>query len=172
MPASTIVPDSPVIIIDLPFWLIVGMIAGLFNMIPLIGPWVGAVPGIVIAFTTGGGTSKAIAVAVVMAIVQQIDNHFISPMVMQRAVKLHPAVVMLALLAGGSLAGFFGLLLAVPTVATLKIVCGHVWRHYVLGEPLDEIEARWDAEADHPVHGGFVEPVGVDVGDGDAPVPT
>ena len=110
------------LIIDLPFWLIVGMIAGLFNMIPLIGPWVGAVPGIVIAFTTGGGPSKAIAVAVVMAIVQQIDNHFISPIVMQRAVKLHPAVVMLALLAGGTLAGFFGLLLAVPAAATLKIV--------------------------------------------------
>jgi hypothetical protein len=42
------------------------------------------------------GVGKAVAVAVVMAIVQQIDNHFISPMVMQRAVKLHPAVVMLA----------------------------------------------------------------------------
>ena len=81
-----------------------------------------------------------------MAIVQQIDNHFISPIVMQRAVKLHPAVVMLALLAGGTLAGFFGLLLAVPAAATLKIVCGHVWRHFVLGEPLDEIEARWEAE--------------------------
>jgi predicted PurR-regulated permease PerM len=147
------------LIIDLPFWLIVGMIAGLFNMIPLIGPWVGAIPGIVIAFTTGGGTSKAIAVAVVMAIVQQIDNHFISPMVMQRAVKLHPAVVMLALLAGGTLAGFFGLLLAVPTVATLKIVCGHAWRHYVLGEPLDEIEARWEAE-DVPVKGGVIEKIG------------
>ena len=76
-----------------------------------------------------------------MAIVQQIDNHFISPIVMQRAVKLHPAVVMLALLAGGTLGGFFGLLLAVPATATLKIVVGHAWRHFVLGEPLDEIEA-------------------------------
>jgi predicted PurR-regulated permease PerM len=147
------------LIIDLPFWLIVGMIAGLFNMIPLIGPWVGAVPGIVIAFTTGGGVGKAIAVAVVMAIVQQIDNHFISPIVMQRAVKLHPAVVMLALLAGGTLAGFIGLLLAVPAAATLKIVCGHAWRHHVLGEPLDEIEARWEAE-DVPRTGGVIEKIG------------
>jgi predicted PurR-regulated permease PerM len=150
------------LIIDLPFWLIVGMIAGLFNMIPLIGPWVGAVPGIVIAITTGGGPGKAIAVAVVMAIVQQIDNHFISPIVMQRAVKLHPAVVMLALLAGGTLFGFLGLLLAVPTAAVLKIVIGHAWRHYVLGEPLDEIEARWEAEEDLIVPGGVVERVGVD----------
>lgn len=149
------------LIIDLPFWLIVGMVAGIFNMIPLIGPWVGAVPGIVIALTTGGGLSKAIAVAVVMAVVQQIDNHFISPIVMQRAVKLHPAAVMLALLAGGTLGGFFGLLLAVPTTAVLKIVVGHAWRHWVLEEPLDEIEARWEAE-DAQRGVGVVEAVGLD----------
>jgi predicted PurR-regulated permease PerM len=157
-------------LIDLPFWLIVGMIAGLFNMVPLIGPWIGAVPGVIIAVTTGGGLSKAIWVAVVMAIVQQIDNHFISPIVMQRAVKLHPAVVMLALLAGGTLGGFFGLLLAVPATAVLKIVVGHAWRHYVLGEPLDEIEARWEAEGAKKVPGGVVEDVAENVenaGDGE-----
>ncbi len=141
------------LLIDLPFWLIVGMVAGLFNMIPLIGPWVGAVPGIVIAFTTGGGLSQAIWVAVVMAGVQQIDNHFISPIVMQRAVKLHPAVVMLALLAGGTLGGFFGLLMAVPAAATLKIVIGHAWRHFVLGQPLDEIEAAWERDDSSPAVG-------------------
>jgi predicted PurR-regulated permease PerM len=149
------------LVIDLPFWLIVGMVAGLFNMIPLIGPWVGAVPGIIIAVTTGGGLSQAITVAVVMAIVQQIDNHFISPIVMQRAVKLHPAVVMLALLAGGTLGGFFGLLLAVPATATLKILLGHVWRHFVLEQPLDEIEAQWEADDARPGV-GIVEVVGRD----------
>ncbi len=147
------------LIIDLPFWLIVGMIAGVFNMIPLIGPYIGAVPGIIIAVTTGGGVSKAIWVAVVMTIVQQIDNHFISPIVMQRAVKLHPAVVMLALLAGGTLGGFFGLLLAVPATAVVKIIVGHAWRHFVLGEPLDELEARWEAEDQEDVPGGVVENV-------------
>ncbi|MEO6318822.1 MAG: AI-2E family transporter [Acidimicrobiales bacterium] len=147
------------LIIDLPFWLIVGMIAGVFNMIPLIGPYIGAVPGIIIAITTGGGVSKAIWVVVVMTIVQQIDNHFISPIVMQRAVKLHPAVVMLALLAGGTLGGFFGLLLAVPATAVLKIIVGHAWRHFVLGEPLDELEAQWEAEDQDDVPGGVVEHV-------------
>jgi predicted PurR-regulated permease PerM len=146
------------LIIDLPFWLIIGMVAGVFNMIPLIGPWVGAVPGIVIAITTGGGIGKAVAVAAVMAIVQQIDNHFISPMVMQRAVKLHPAVVMLALLAGGTLLGFFGLLLAVPTVAVLKIVCGHVWHRFVLDEPLDEVESRWEEADSSSVASGDAPP--------------
>ena len=165
------------LIIDLPFWLIVGMIAGLFNMIPLIGPWVGAVPGIVIAFTTGGELRQAVLVAVVMLVVQQIDNHFISPIVMQRAVKLHPAVVMLALLAGGTLGGFFGLLLAVPAAATLKIVVGHLWRHYVLDEPLDEIEARWEAAEAHRTPGGFIDGVhiedeGMAVGEEPADPPT
>ena len=153
------------LVIGLPFWLIVGMVAGLFNMIPLIGPWVGAVPGVAIAFTTGGGLDQAVAVAVVMAIVQQIDNHFISPIVMQRAVKLHPAVVMLALLTGGTLGGFFGLLLAVPATAVLKILLSHAWRHFVLGEPLDDIEARWEAEDEQKVPGGLIEPVGEDEGD-------
>ena len=167
------------LIIDLPFWLIVGMVAGLFNMIPLIGPWVGAVPGIIIAFTTGGGFSQAITVAVVMAIVQQIDNHFISPIVMQRAVKLHPAVVMLALLAGGTLGGFFGLLLAVPATATVKIIVGHTWRHFVLGQPLDEIEAAWERELAQPGVGviervtddesGEMPAAAVDRGDDGAP---
>ena len=124
-------------IVGLPFWLVVGMVAGIFNMIPMVGPWIGAVPGVVIALTTGDVTD-ALWVVVVMLVVQQIDNHFISPVVMQRAVKLHPAVVMLTLLAGGTLGGFFGLLLAVPTVAVLKVLLGHLWRTYVLMQPLEQ----------------------------------
>jgi predicted PurR-regulated permease PerM len=162
------------LVIDLPFWLLVGMIAGLFNMIPLIGPYIGGIPGVIIALTTGGGTGKAIAVVVIMVIAQQIDNHFITPNVMQRVVKLHPAAVMLALLAGGTIAGFFGLLLAVPAAAVLKILVGHAWRTYVLGEPLEEY-AR-EAEAADREGGGVVEDV-VDMGDGagsgaDGPEPT
>jgi len=122
--------------LDLPFWLVIGMIAGVFNMVPMIGPWIGAVPGVVIALTTRD-TTTALWVVAIMAGVQQVDNHFISPVVMQRAVKLHPAVVMLALLAGGTLFGFLGLLMAVPVTAVLKILLGHLWRTYVLGQPLE-----------------------------------
>ena len=124
--------------IGLKFWFLVGMIAGLFNVIPLIGPWVGGVPGLVIALTTGSSL-QALGVVAVMVVVQQIDNHFITPQVMQRAVQLHPAAVVLALLAGGSLGGFFGLLLAVPVAAVLKILGAHLWRVHVLGEPLPRV---------------------------------
>ncbi|HEX7132580.1 MAG TPA: AI-2E family transporter, partial [Iamia sp.] len=71
--------------------------------------------------------------AVVMVVVQQIDNHFITPTVMRRAVQLHPAAVMMALLAWGTIGGFFGLLLAVPLTASLKIIGGHLWRKWVVG---------------------------------------
>ena len=169
-------------ILGLQFWIIVGMIAGLFNMIPLIGPWVGAIPGVAIAITTED-FSTALWVVAIMTIAQQIDNHFISPLVMQRTTSLHPAVVMLALLAGGSLGGFFGLLLAVPLTATVKVVVGHLWAVYVLETPVDEvIEAEaippeFDAGILEPlenyVEGDIAEPSGSsEVADDDQPAGT
>ena len=92
----------------------------------------------------------------IMVVAQQIDNHLITPNVMQRVVKLHPAAVMLALLAGGTIAGFLGLLLAVPTAAVLKILGSHLWRTYVLGEPIEEIAAEDEAE---DAGGGVVKDV-------------
>ena len=143
-------------ILDLPFWLIVGMIAGAFNMVPLIGPWVGAIPGVAIALTTRD-LSTALWVVAIMTIAQQIDNHFISPLVMQRTTSLHPAVVMLALLAGGTLGGFFGLILAVPVTATMKVVVGHLWRVYVLEQPFEEVAALTEPPPARPA--GVLEPL-------------
>src|SRR5690606_6171257 len=108
------------------------------------------------ALTAGDGFGQAVWVAVIMTVAQQIDNHFITPNVMQRVVKLHPAAVMLALLAGGTIAGFFGLLLAVPVTAVLKILLGHLWRTYVLGEPIAEVVALVEAS---DAGGGFLHDV-------------
>ena len=132
--------------IGLRFWFLVGMIAGFFNIIPLIGPWVGGIPGLVIALTTGSPL-QALGVVLVMVGVQQVDNHLITPQVMHRAVQLHPAAVVLALLAGGHLGGFFGLLFAVPVAAALKIIAGHLWRVHVLGQPVPEVTAKYEGEA-------------------------
>jgi predicted PurR-regulated permease PerM len=136
-------------VIGLRFWFLVGMIAGLFNIIPLVGPWIGGIPGVVIALTTGS-LGQAVGVVAVMALAQQIDNHFITPQVMQRAVRLHPAAVILALVAGGSLGGFFGLLLAVPVAATIKILLGHFWRVHILDEPFEQAAAEEVAEDAQP----------------------
>jgi predicted PurR-regulated permease PerM len=81
-----------------------------------------------------GGVGLGLQAALVELIVQQLDNHVISPNVMKRTVKLHPVTVMLSILAGGTVAGFWGVLMAVPAVAVTKILIGHMWTTRVLGE--------------------------------------
>lgn len=120
-------------LIGLPFWFVIGGVAGFFNLVPLIGPYIGGTIGFFVG-AISGGLSLGIKAALVELVVQQIDNHLISPKVMSRTVNLHSVTVMLALLAGGALAGFWGLLLAVPTVAVAKIVLSHLWVTRVLGE--------------------------------------
>ena len=124
-------------IVGLPYWALVGMIAGLFNLIPLVGPFIGAIPALFIAFTTtttGEGLLRlepgwpmALGASVALLTVQQIDNHIMSPNIVARTVKLHPVTVMLGLLAGGTLLGVWGMLMAVPTIAAVKILILHAW---------------------------------------------
>jgi hypothetical protein len=64
---------------------------------------------------------------VALLTVQQIDNHILSPNIVARTVRLHPVTVMLGLLAGGTLLGLWGMLLAVPVLASIKVVLLHAW---------------------------------------------
>ncbi|MDQ4126034.1 MAG: AI-2E family transporter [Actinomycetota bacterium] len=120
-------------IIGLPFWLVIGAIAGFTNLIPLVGPFIGGGLGLIVGTVTEGSGLGLLA-ALVALIVQQIDNHVISPNVMKRTVQIHPATVMLSLLAGGTIAGFWGVLLGVPAVAVVKLLLAHFWTTRVLGE--------------------------------------
>jgi predicted PurR-regulated permease PerM len=116
--------------IGLPYWLLVGIVAGIFNLVPLVGPFIGGGLAVIIALVSGEPL-KAVWAALVLLAVQQIDNHLISPNVMGRTVQLHPVVVMLALLVGASFAGLFGMLVVVPLVAVAKIVFLYMWSKYV-----------------------------------------
>jgi predicted PurR-regulated permease PerM len=150
-------------LIHLPFWLVIGAIAGFFNLVPLVGPFIGGGLGFFVGSVTGG-VQLGLKAALVEFVVQQIDNHFISPNVMRRTVELHPVTVMLSIIAGGALGGFWGVLLVVPAVAVAKLVLGHLWTTRVLdldvspqargasGEPpsvvpADEPGAEPDAQA-------------------------
>jgi predicted PurR-regulated permease PerM len=113
-------------IIGLPFSLLIGVIAGLTNMIPLLGPFVAGALGVAVALVSNGLTQAALVV-LVLVIVQQLDNQLISPLVMGRTVQLHPVGVLLALIVAGAVYGVFGLLIAVPAVAAGKVLVTHVW---------------------------------------------
>ena len=119
-------------LIGLQFWLVIAAIAGITNLIPLVGPFIGGGIGFFIGVVTVG-PGLGLKAALVALVVQQIDNHVISPNVMKRAVNLHPVTVMLSLLAGGGLAGFWGILLAVPAVAVFKLIAAHFWMTRMLG---------------------------------------
>jgi predicted PurR-regulated permease PerM len=127
-------------VIGLKFWLVIGAIAGFTNLIPLVGPFIGGGLGFIVGTVTDDVRTGLLA-AVVALIVQQVDNHVISPNVMKRTVQLHPVTVMLSLLAGGALAGFWGVLLGVPGVAVTKLLASHLWRTRVLQvPPVPELE--------------------------------
>ncbi len=134
-------------LIGLPFWLLIGMIAGFLNIIPFVGPWVGGTLGVLVGLTETD-VRTAVLAAVVAIVVQQIDNHFITPNVLRATVRLHPATIISVLLIGGTLFGIWGVLLAVPVTATIKIVTGHYWRTRVLGQSWEEAsEAMIDETA-------------------------
>ena len=120
-------------LVGLPFWLLIGMIAGFLNIIPLVGPWVGGFLGVTVALATRD-LETAIWTGVVALVVQQIDNHFISPAVLRATVRIHPAMILLGLVGGATIFGFWGVVLAVPTMAIIKILTGHFWRTRVLGQ--------------------------------------
>jgi predicted PurR-regulated permease PerM len=114
-------------IVGLPFWLLIGLTAGVTNLIPLLGPIVAGALGVSIALVSDG-IGLALLVLVVMVVVQQIDNHVISPLVMSRNVQVHPLAVLLALLVAGAVYGVLGLLMAVPALAAANVLATHFWQ--------------------------------------------
>jgi predicted PurR-regulated permease PerM len=110
------------VLIGLPFYALVGVIAGAFNLIPFVGPFAGGVIGAVIALTVGNGLGQAVAVVVVMTVVQQIDNHVITPGVLSRTVHVHPVTIILSLAVAASMFGLLGMLVVIPLLAAAKLV--------------------------------------------------
>ncbi|MEX2028666.1 MAG: AI-2E family transporter [Candidatus Curtissbacteria bacterium] len=107
-------------ILGIPFALPLALIAGIMEIIPLIGPIISAIPAILVGLTISPVMS--LAVIALFFIIQQIENHLIVPMVMSKVVGLQPAAVIIALLVGAKLDGIGGALLAIPVVLVIKIV--------------------------------------------------
>jgi predicted PurR-regulated permease PerM len=120
-------------IIGVPFALVLGLIAGLLEALPYIGPILGAIPALVVALLSDPGT--AIWTAIAFFSIQQIENLILVPRIAGESVKLHPAVVMVVLVVGNELAGFWGMLVAVPTTAVIRDVFKYLYLRF-LDEPL------------------------------------
>ncbi|WP_053957068.1 AI-2E family transporter [Inediibacterium massiliense] len=117
--------------IQVDFAFLIGMIAGISNIIPYFGPIIGAVPGVFIALLDS--PIKALWVILAFTIIQQIESAIITPKIVGESVGLHPITVILSLLLGGEWFGLIGLLFAVPIAAIIKIVSGHIMDWMVKG---------------------------------------
>lgn len=101
------------------FALILALIAGVFEIVPFIGPIIAAIPAIFFAFLQS--PALAIAVVILYIVVQQLENHVIVPMVMSRSVGLNPVMVILGVLIGGTLGGVIGAIIAIPLISGISV---------------------------------------------------
>lgn len=107
------------VILQVPYALLLAVIAAVFELIPVFGQVLAAIPAVAVAFSVGG-VKLALIVAALFLIVQQFESHLIYPLVVKKIVGVPPLLVILALLVGGKLAGFVGVLLAVPIAAAVR----------------------------------------------------
>lgn len=107
-------------ILGVPLATAIAFLAAVFNLVPYLGPVIGAVPAVLLAFTVSPLT--ALLVIVVFVIANQLEGNLLSPLILSRSTNLHPLTVLLAIMAGLGLFGLVGALLAVPTVAFVKVV--------------------------------------------------
>lgn len=128
----------------LAFWV------GIADLVPLVGATVGAIPAIAVAFF--GGWPIGVGVAIYFLVYQQVENHFVQPLVMRRTTSLNPLLVLVAVLVGVQLLGVLGALLAIPVASMIKIFLQDWWahRHPPPPEPDQPIDPP-DAPLDTPV---------------------
>ncbi len=112
-------------LVGMEYALLIGLICGVFDLIPYFGPVLGAVPSVLLALTKS--PVMAIKVALIILLVQQLEGNVISPKLMGESVGLHPLWVVFSLLACGELAGFWGMFLAVPLAAVIRVVFNHIY---------------------------------------------
>ncbi|HEY7590953.1 MAG TPA: AI-2E family transporter [Candidatus Limnocylindrales bacterium] len=115
------------------FALLLSIIAGVFELLPIIGPILAAVPAVLLALTAG--PQAAIAALILYLLVQQLENNLLVPKIQGDAVELHPSIVMFSLVVGGAIAGLLGAILALPVTAAGRNVFRYLFRRLSPPEP-------------------------------------
>ena len=127
-------------VIKAPFPLILALIIGVTNMIPYFGPFIGAIPAILITLLID--PPLAIVVGIFILILQQFDGNFLGPKILGDSVDLSPLWIILAVMVGGAIMGPLGMFIGVPIFATVKVFGGEYidrlyWKKYPSSNPLN-----------------------------------
>jgi predicted PurR-regulated permease PerM len=119
-------------VLGIPFALTLAFLAFLLEFIPIVGSFLSAVPGVLIAFTQGW--TQVIAVTVFYLVVQQLEGNLLTPLIHQRVVQLPPALTLIAVLIMGTFFGFVGLLVATPLLAVVMVLVKMLYLGDTLGQ--------------------------------------
>ncbi|MFD2830068.1 AI-2E family transporter [Corticicoccus populi] len=114
-------------LIGLEYALLLGLLALFLNIIPFVGPWMAFTPAAILALIQD--PIMFIWVALITLVAQQIESNLITPNIMGQSLKLHPLTVIVVVLAAGNIAGFVGMLIAIPTYAVVKTIIQNIWRY-------------------------------------------
>lgn len=134
-------------ILRVPFAPILGLVAGIFELVPIIGPWLGAIPGIIVVLATA--PDKLVWVALVYLGVQMLENSLLVPRIQSRALNVHPIMIMVVLIVGSEVAGLWGVILGPPLTAASKEVFMYFlreWREDLGGDAEDAVGATGEAQ--------------------------
>lgn len=107
------------VLLNVKYALLLAVLAGLLEIVPILGPWISAI--VAIFFAWADGFNKALYTAILYFVIQQLENHIIVPKVMGKSTGLNPIVVILVILVGARLAGVIGALLAVPIATMISV---------------------------------------------------
>lgn len=121
-------------LIGMKFALILGLIAGVFQIIPFVGPILSSIPGITLALAVS--PSQAIYVAAIYLGVQLVESHIITPMVQQSEASLPPLVTLIATVAFGMVFGPLGLIIATPLALVILVIYRELYGELVLNEDI------------------------------------
>jgi putative permease len=109
------------------YFIVIGALAGFANMVPYLGPIAGMIPAAALSIIDTGSFMSVVWIIVLFLVIQLIDEAVVYPTVVSSGVNLHPLTVIIALIVGGSLFGFIGLLVAVPVTGILKVTFTEIY---------------------------------------------
>jgi len=117
------------LIIDLPYPLLLGLVAAITNFIPYLGPLLAGIPAVIVALTVS--PVAALEACVVVVISNQIESNLVAPKIMGRQLNVHPLTIMLLIIGVGAIIGPLGMIIVVPAYAVLKIIVLRTYRYNV-----------------------------------------
>jgi len=121
------------LVVGLPYAGVMGLLAGVMEFVPTLGPIIAMVPAVLVALFQGSSFLPlsnfwfAVLVVGLYIVIQQIEGNLLLPRILGRSLNLHPLLVLIGIIVGGSLAGILGMLLAAPVIATLRILGRYVF---------------------------------------------